>query len=471
MITKKIKVLMPAAEAAPFAKVGGLADVVGSLPKALKKLDVDIRLVLPLYGCIDRAKYKLKKIYSSLEIPSGMVMIKVDIWEANLPGTAIPVYFIDAPDYFKFKNVYVDNDNSERYLFFSLACIYILPIIKFFPDIIHCQDFHTAMITDIVKTRSYPFLENVKTIYTIHNLNYQGKSEIKALSTGNLNTESLKSLSRDAQNGDINFMAQGILNADLVTTVSPKYAKEINSNMFGAGLEKIIRKRKDNIAGVINGIDTELYNPATDKYIAKNYSIKSLDKKSDNKIILQKELKLTTDKNIPLIGFVSRLVWQKGVDLIDEKVFKLPAQFVFLGTGQKEYENYLLELAEKYPKKVSVNIKFDLKLAQMIYAGADMLLIPSRFEPCGLTQLIAMRYGTVPIVRSTGGLDDTVNSSTGFKFYGYKADELVTIIKKALKMYENKDIWRKYQINSAKQDFSWEKSAQEYIKLYIKIIK
>ncbi|MFC1678255.1 glycogen synthase, partial [Patescibacteria group bacterium] len=415
MPKKKIKVLMASAEIAPFAKVGGLADVVGSLPPALKKLDVDVRLIMPLYGSVDTKKYKLKKVYSDLEIPSGLVMIRVNIWQANLPGSTIPVYFIDAPEYFKYKSIYTPGSNAERYLFFSLALLYVLPIIKFQPDIIHCHDFHTALIPDIIKTSKLEYLRNLKTLYTIHNLNYQGKSELSVLSTGNLPADSLNSLTKDAQDGDINFMAQGILNADIINTVSKTYAKEITTSFHGAGLDKIIKKRKSDLFGVLNGIDIKFFNPKTDKYIKTNYSLSTLKNKQKNKLALQKLFGFWRDDNVPLISIISRLVWQKGLELIDEELIKLDAQFVFLGTGQKQYERQLKILARKYPMKVSAQIQFDIKLAQQIYAGSDIFLMPSRFEPCGLGQMIAMRYGTVPVVRATGGLADTVNTSLGLK--------------------------------------------------------
>lgn len=459
---------MASAEVAPFAKAGGLADVVGSLPPALKKLGCDIRLVMPLYGLINRKKYGLKKIYSNVEIYFGNGLVKINIWQAKLSGSNVIIYFIDAPKYFGKKEVYAGKNNAERFLFFSLASLYMLPNVKFKPDIIHCHDFHTALIPNLLKVSSYAYFKNIKTVFTIHNLNYQGKSEIEILSTGNLTKKSLRSLSKDAQDGDINFMVQGILNADIINTVSKTYAKEITTSFYGASIDNIIKKRKKDLYGVLNGIDVGFFNPATDKYIKQKYSVKTFDKKIINKLALQKKFGLPQDKNIALIGFVSRLVWQKGIELITEDAVKNSnCQFVILGTGQPQYEKYLTKLSKKYTDKFSAQIKFDIKLAQQIYAGADMFLMPSRFEPCGLGQMIAMRYGAPPIVRATGGLADTVSSRVGFSFKEFSADSLKRAIKRALNVYYNQPKkWRQLQANGMKKDFSWDKSAKEYLKIY-----
>jgi len=469
-IKNKPKILMVSAEVAPFAKVGGLADVAGSLPIALKKRGCNIRVAMPLYGSIDKKKYKLKKIYSDLEVPSGMMMIKVNIWQTILPNSKVIIYFIDAPEYFKYKEIYASGDNSERFLFFSLATLYSLGVIKFKPDIIHCHDSHTALIPDILKITNLQYLKNIKTLYTIHNFKYQGKANPIVLSTGNLTVESLKVLSKDAQDGDINFMVQGVLSADLVNTVSKTYAKEIATSFYGAGLEKIIRKRKKDLFGIENGIDVNFFNPVKDKFIKQKYSIKTLNKKQENKIALQKKLKLPQDKNIPLVGFVSRLAWQKGIELITNRFSRFNCQFVFLGTGQKEYEDQLLALAKKYPNQFSTNIKFNVELAQQIYASSDIFLMPSRYEPCGLGQMIAMRYGTIPVVRATGGLADTVDDKTGFSFNKFSKQEFFNTLKQALDVYyDNPKKWYKMQENCMKKDFSWNKSAKEYIKLYKKL--
>ncbi len=464
MRNKEIKILMASAEAAPFAKVGGLADIVGSLPGALKKLGCDVRVIIPLYGSVDRKKYKLKKTFSNVLILTNGRIVKVNLWQTNYHE--VKFYFIDYKKYFGNKKVYFGN-NAERFLFFSSVCLRILPVIKFKPDIIHCHDFHTAMITDLIKARNLSY----KTLYTIHNLNYQGKSEIEVLSSGNLAVDSLESLTKDAQDNDINFMTQGIINAGLVNTVSPTYSKEMATSVYGAGLEKIIKQNQSKISGILNGLDVDFFNPAADRNIKYKYSIKTLNNKIKNKLYLQKLLGLPADKNIALVGFISRLAWQKGIELIAEDLIEdSNCQFIFLGTGQKNYESYLKKLGRKYPDKVSARIEFDIKLAQMIYAGSDIFLMPSRFEPCGLGQMIAMRYGAVPIVRATGGLEDTVDEKVGFSFIDFSPEKLFQALKKALNIYYSKPKkWQKIQKNGMKRDFSWNKSAKEYLKLYSKL--
>ena len=495
MPKNKLKILMASAEIAPFAKVGGLADVVGSLPPALKKLGCDIRLIMPLYGSVNRKKYRLKKIGSDIEIYCGSGLAKINLWQTKLPGSNVTVYFIEAPKYFGAKEIYAKKNNAERFLFFSLASLYILPTVKFKPDVIHCHDSHIALIPNLLKISRYDYFKNIKTLFTIHNLNYQGKTEIEVLLTGNLTKNSLQSLTKDAQDGDINFMVQGVLNAGLINTVSPTYAKEITTSIYGASLDNIIKKRKNDLYGILNGIDIKFFNPSKDKFIKQKYSIRSLRKKTLNKLFLQKEFNLPENKNIALIGIISRLVWQKGFELIAEEIVKdLNCQFVILGTGQPKYENRLQKLTKKYPDKFSAQIKFDAKLAQQIYAGSDMFLMPSRFEPCGLGQMIAMRYGAVPVVRAVGGLADTVSDfkcrksdfrhsistgnkfqmsykANGFVFKKFDADSLYQALEKALFVYyENPQIWRQLQINGMKKDFSWDHSAKEYLKLYRKLV-
>lgn len=468
----QIKILMAAAEAAPFAKVGGLGDVVGSLPPALTGLGCDVRLIMPLYGSIDRKKYGLKKKISRIAICVNKHDRAIDIYEGRLPQTRVPAYFIEEPEYFGAKEVYTKKNNAERFLFFSLACLYTLPHLKFRPDIIHCHDFHTALIPDLLRAHNFSYYRDAKTVFTIHNLNYQGASGLEVLSTGGLSSRALKSLSRDARDGDINFMVQGVLGADAVTTVSPTYAAEITTRAYGADLDNILRLRKDGLAGIVNGIDTELFDPAKDKFIKKNYSASVLSDKTVNKLDLQKKLGLPVDAKIPLAGMITRLVSQKGLELIDEKCARLGCQFVFLGTGKRQYEDGLRKLARKYPDKFSAQITFDLRLAQEIYAGSDIFLMPSRFEPCGLGQMIAMRYGTVPVARATGGIADTVDGRTGFLFKNFAAGALRSCLNKALGTYRRQPrLWAKMQTAGMRKDFSWNKPAREYLKIYRRLLR
>jgi len=515
---------MSSAEVSPFAKVGGLADVVGSLPPALEKEGCEVKVIMPKYGLIDEKKYNLKKVKQRIKVASDDKERYVSFWKSKLPGSRVEVFFIGQNDYFGKKEVYFGN-NSERFLFFSLAVLNVIPHLNFKPDVIHCHDFHTALIPDLIKANPEKWGQ-YKTLYTIHNLNYQGKSDPEVLSTGNLTKNSLKSLSRDARDGNINFMVQGIIGADKVNTVSPTYAREIATHKYGAGLDKVIRQNKNKITGIINGIDTDYFDPRKDKNLKVNYSVKSLNKKRENKLYLQKKCGLPRDKDIPLVGLVSRLAWQKGLELIDEELIQLTeshlnprladrraplacpeqsrrvkgrrnqvlplnkedknqvlplnkgelegvrgCQFVFLGTGEKKYEERLKKLAQKYPDKVSANIMFDLKFAQQIYAGADIFLMPSRFEPCGLGQMIAMRYGTIPVARATGGLADTVDENVGFKFKEFKAKPLKDTLDKALNIYHKEPKkWKKMQKTAMKKDFSWQNSADKYIEVYKKIL-
>ncbi len=486
MINKKLKILIAAAEAAPMAKVGGLADVVGSLPKALTELNLDVRVIIPFYGAIDRNKYQIKLIKQNIKVG----VESANLWQTNLPSSTVPVYLIEH-GFFKAKEIYSNAladspTDMEKFIFFSRTILESIKAINFTPDVIHLNDWHTAAVATLLKTdyKTDPFFKQTKTLYTIHNLANQGKTKTK-----NPVKSALRNPDFSGLFNVVNYMAEGILNADLVNTVSPTYAKEILTKEYGAGLEKILFRRKKQLFGILNGIDTDFFNPRTDKLIKYNYSAQALEKKAADKEGLQRQLGLTPDKNTALIGLVTRFVRQKGVELITEKFvgaiheLPLPCQFAILGTGEKKYENALLGLAKKFPDKFNAQIKFDEKLAHQIYAASDIFLVPSRFEPCGLTQLIAMRYGSVPVVRSTGGLKDTITNyelritnlikkPTGFTFKNFNSIEFYKTIERALKIYyEKPKIWRQLQLNGMKQDFSWGKSALEYLKLYKKLIK
>jgi starch synthase len=450
MGNNKLKILIATAEVAPIAKVGGLGDVIGALPKALKKLSLDARIIMPFYGLIDKNKYNIKIIKPNIKIGAN----SINLWQADLPASTVPVYLIEH-SFFKGKEIYSTaladgSRNMEKFVFFSQTILESIKAINFKPDVIHLNDWHTAAVATLLKTshKTDRFFKQTKTLYTIHNLANQGII------------------------GPKNYMAEGILNADLINTVSPTYAKEILTKEYSSGLKNILIGRKKQLYGILNGIDTGFFNPATDKLISQNYSLKNLKKKTANKLALQKKLGLPINKNVALVGLVSRLVWQKGLDLITENFSRLNCQFVFLGTGQAEYKQQLLNLSKKFPRQFNARIKFDEKLAHLIYAGADIFLMPSRFEPCGLGQMIAMRYATVPLVRATGGLADTVNNKTGFIFKKYSSEELYKTINKVLAVfYKNKKFWLRLKINGMKYDSSWNKPASEYLKLYKKLIK
>lgn len=449
MKNNKLKILIAAAEIAPIAKVGGLGDVIGALPKALAKLNLDARVIIPFYGAIDKNKYKIKLIGRNIKIGDA----PINLWLTKIPNSTVLVYLIEHNNFYG-KEIYstalADGPTDmEKYAFFSRAILESIKVIGFKPDVIHLNDWHTAEVARLLKNeyKTDSFFKQAKTLYTIHNLANQGLNNGK------------------------NYMAEGILNADLINTVSPTYAKEILTKEYGAGLENILIKRKKQLYGILNGIDTDFFNPRTDKLIKFNYSADSLSGKTANKAELQRRYGLPQEKNTALAGLVTRFVAQKGINLITEKFSGLNCQFVFLGTGEKRLEQALLNLSKKYPDKFKVIIKFDEKLAHQIYAASDIFLVPSKFEPCGLTQMIAMRYGTVPLVRATGGLADTVNNKNGFSFKKYSSEELYKTIDKALAVfYKNKKLWQRLKVNGLKYNFSWSNPAREYLKLYKKLL-
>lgn len=504
MVKKVIKVLYLSAEVAPLAKVGGLGDVAGSLPPALAKLGVDIRVCLPFYGFIDNKKFKITKVIGSINVETRQgASLPVELWETLLPGTAVPVYFIKH-QYFQYDKIYLgkrvrvknrfdqDLTDIKRFTFFTEAALQAMMKIDFQPDIIHTNDWHTSLVADLLRNRnqSNEFYQKTKILYTIHNLANQGIADPAIVEFSGFDKNCLV-IKEDLKNGDLNFMVQGILTSDILNTVSPTYAREILTKEYGAGLDHILRQRQKDLFGVLNGVDTEFYNPAIDKLITKKYSLKSLVSKRQNKVALQKRLGLPVDEDKALVGIVSRLVWQKGFGLINEDIKMLNCQIVILGTGEKEIEQDLVLLQKKLPKQLSVQIKFDEALAHLIYAGADIFLMPSRYEPCGLGQMIAMRYGTVPVAHAVGGLKDTVKNfqfpiinyqlspkfknkkieANGFCFEKLTADELLKTLQKALTIYyEQPKIWRELQASGMRKNFSWQKSAQEYLKLYHKLV-
>lgn len=464
-----MKILFIASECAPIAKVGGLADVIGSLPQALKKEQVDVAVAIPFYGAIKPDKnFKLFKKNFSLNFGGQKELF--DLWQISING--FPLFLIKNNKFFR-GGIYLEEDASSggsekeaaRFLFLSAAGIEMAKFLNV--DVLHCHDWHTALVPYLIKKEHL----SIKTILTIHNLEYQGI----------YSTIIVNQLLGTDFSEEINCLRLGILNADLITTVSPNYAKEILTKEFGAGLEKSLRERENLLVGILNGIDVEKFDPKSDSALQKNYSIENLGDKAENKAFLQNRCFKKTDLQIPVLGIVSRLADQKGFDLIIEifdSLIKESLQIVLLGQGADNYGKFFREMAAKFPQKVFAKIGFDSKLAQQIYGGADMFLMPSRFEPCGLGQMIAMRYGTVPIARAVGGLKDTVENArtqdgqaqgTGFLFEKYDAPEFLKATREALETFKNKIIWKQIQINGMKKDFSWEKSAKIYISLYEKL--
>jgi starch synthase len=461
-----MKVIFIAAECAPMAKVGGLADVVNSLPKTLKKLGLDVSIVLPFYEIISREDENLELFKKDVIVDFEKEKKKFDLYKTLLPESDVPLLLIDNKEYFKGEGVYTSEDASsdgtrreaKRFFFLSMAGIKVAQILE--ANIIHCHDWHTATIPYILKERG----EKISNLLTIHNLGYQGiysKEIVNNLLETNFDQE-------------VNSLKVGIQNTDLISTVSPTYAKEILTSEYGFGLEQELKKRESDLLGIINGLDVEYWSPENDLNIQSNYSYSNIKKKKDNKEFLQEKFFKKSNKTIPLIGMVSRIADQKGFDLI-EKIFdslmKENVQLVILGKGMKKYEEFLLKMTDKYPDKIGLETTFNEELAHQIYAGSDMFLMPSFFEPCGLGQLIAMRYGSVPIARETGGLKDTVMSlETGFTFKEYESEKFFGAIKKALITFKDKKTWERIQLNGMKKDFSWEKSAKEYLKIYDKLI-
>lgn len=472
----KMKVLFIASECSPVAKVGGLADVVGSLPKALKSLGVDVSVVLPFYQVIKINKKDLKLVKKNVSVIFEGKKQLFNLYKTSLPKSKVPFFLIENKKYFPGNYVYPEADASSggteqevsRFLFLSRAGIKVAEVIG--ANIIHCHDWHTALIPYLIKKEG----SEIKTLLTIHNLGYQGIYPIKLVNT---------LLGTTFSKNEVNCIKLGILTADFINTVSPSYAQEILTPKYGFKLEKYLRKRKKDLMGILNGLDSNQFNPETDPYLKKNYSARNIKDKVHNKIYLQKRCFKSKNPEIPILGIISRLADQKGIDLIEDlfgPLMKKNLQFILLGKGSKKYEVFFRKAAKSFSKKCFVKIGFDEKLAHQIYGGIDIFLMPSLFEPCGLGQQIAMKYGTVPVATAVGGIKDTVSplrvkkgkvKGTGFLFTKHNKKAFFKTIKSALSFYEKKDVWKQIQINGMKQDFSWEKFAKKYKVLYQKILK
>ncbi len=474
-------------EVYPFAKVGGLADVVGALPKYLEKEGIEVNIFMPLHTKVKENAEKFGYVIEpmtadeTLEVPFVRTQEKFGISKAKIPGTKnATCYFISNKYYFSAKEVYEGPDLAEQAIFFSVAVIEAMKKLDISYDVVHINDWQTALIPVYLKTlyRDDPFYSKTATVLTIHNLGYQGKFEPKYMVFAGL-PEYLFNIDGIEFYGNINFLKGGILFSDVINTVSPTYASEIQTKEYGEKLDGVLRLRSSDLYGILNGIDYDEYNPETDKRIYVNYNLETIHVKKENKRKLQEELGLP-QKDVPMIGMINRLVDQKGLDIMAEimdYVSLFDLQFVLLGTGDKVYEDMFKKLGEKYPEKYSINIKFDIILAQKIYASCDIFLMPSRYEPCGLGQMYSLRYGTIPIVRYTGGLADTVKEynpetqeGNGFGFYGVDSAHLLKAIAKAIYFYGEKDHWKKIIENAMTTDVSWENSIKEYIKLYQRAI-
>ena len=472
-----MKVCFIAAEAAPFVKVGGLGDVIGSLPKALRELGVDARVILPLYSSIDRERFGLKyKAYQFVDL--GWRHSYCGIFETEVDG--VPCYFVDNEQYFNRDSIYGQIDDGERFAFFSKAALEILPALDFKPDVVNVNDWHTALSViylDVLKSREAEFYKDMKSVLSIHNIEFQGR--FNPYEMGNLFGLENKYFDALIYNGDVNLLKGAIQLADRVNTVSETYAREILDPYFSYGLDKILTVEQGKLRGILNGIDVDKFNPKTDPMIPVNYDLKKFEDKVQNKLAFQKEMDLEVNADIPLIGMVTRLTHQKGIDLIlqaSEEILKTGAQLVILGTGDAHYESALRSLEHYRHDRVRSILLFSNEMSAKIYAASDLFLMPSKTEPCGLSQLISMRYGTVPVVHRVGGLRDTVIPFTGvegngFTFESFQAGDMMDAIYRAVTcFYQSPDEWKQIIKNNLQKDVSWEQSAKKYLDLYHEVV-
>jgi len=475
-ITKKQKIIFLGSEAAPFIATGGLADVLGSLPKELaKNKNLDISVILPLYSNIS-SEYKAKfKFLTNFNVSLAWRWQYAGVFYYKYKG--VKFYFIDNEYYFKRDgNIYGFYDDGERFAFFSRAALDTISKLDIYPDILHCNDWQTASAILYLKGMYYgdEKYRNIKTVFTIHNIEYQGYFGMDTYESLFGFTSVMKNFVEF--NGQVNLMKGAIEMTDIVSTVSPTYAEEIKLPYFAHGLENIINNNAQKLSGILNGIDIDYYNPETDKCLFKNYSHKDVSGKAVCKAELQKMLSLPVKENVPIIAIISRLVSHKGLDLVRqvlESLLSQDIQIVILGKGEIGYENYFTHISHTYQGKCATIIAYNQDLSRKIYSGADIFLMPSKSEPCGLSQMIASRYGTVPVVRETGGLNDSIKPYTGrtgngFTFAEYNAHDMHYVINEAIKTYHDKEAWATLQNRAMTTDFSWNNQAEEYIKLYNK---
>ncbi|MEY8746144.1 glycogen synthase GlgA [Paenibacillus tundrae] len=471
-----MNILFAAAEAHPFIKTGGLADVIGALPQALQKAGADVRVILPKYkGIPDEYKEAMRPVIVT-DVPLGWRRQYCGIEMMEYEG--IPVYFVDNEYYFGRDGVYGYMDDGERFAFFNRAVLEVLPLLEFKPDVLHTHDWHAGMIPLLLQAHYAhdAFYSEIRTVFTIHNLLYQGVFPHSLFSDLLELDDRYFTMDGVEYYGNVNFLKAGIVYADHVTTVSPTYAQEVQTSHYGYGLDGLLSSLGNRFSGIVNGIDTNSYNPATDNKIAVKYRT-SLSKKIENKVELQKELGLPVRPDVPLMVMVTRLVDSKGLDLVcrvlDELLYYDDIQFAVLGTGESDYEHWFREAANRFPLKMSAQITFNDGLSRRFYAGSDLFLMPSRFEPCGISQLLALRYGSIPLVRETGGLNDTVQSyneftgeGNGFSFTNFNAHDMMNTIRRAQEFYREKQHWKTIVKNAMSGDYSWDVSAEEYMDIY-----
>jgi len=481
-----MKILFAASEMVPFSKTGGLADVAGALTKALSRQGHEVSAVVPLYSATKRKGFSAEEIDCMLSAPISNREEYGEVFRA-VTEDGVTVYFIGKAAYYDREELYgtskgAYSDNAERFIFFSKAVIELCRALDLRPDIIHCNDWQTGLVPVFLKTffNDHPLFENTGTLFTIHNIAYQGLFWHLDMHLTNLPWD-LFTPDGIEFHGKINLLKAGIVGADILSTVSPRYAEEIQTPEFGAGLEGVLEKRSDRLFGVLNGVDYDTWNPEIDKHIAANYGPSDISGKARCKADLLDQFGLPQIDGAPLLGIVSRLADQKGFDIlapIIDAIVGEDVQLVLLGTGEEKYHELFETMSKKYPDRVGVKLGFSNDLAHKIEAGADIFLMPSRYEPCGLNQMYSLKYGTVPLVRATGGLDDTIvdyadsssSSGNGFKFAKYSSSALMEKLRQARKLYADKTQWSRIMQNGMACDFSWTASAQRYVKLYEKAV-
>lgn len=482
-----LRVLFVTPEAVPFAKTGGLADVAGALPKYLHPLGCQLKLVMPYYRMVRKTGLPIRPLAEEMEVTVGGESLSVDLYQGQL-DQEIPVYFIGREEFYDREYLYSTPkgdyfDNLERFVFFSKATLQLCRTLGFSPDIIHHHEWQTGLIPAYIRSiyREDPLFARTAIVFTIHNIAYQGlfrkeKFWLTGLPQEMYNPEGIEFWER------INLMKAGVIYADAINTVSQKYSEEIQTPEFGYGLEGVLRKKKEDLYGILNGVDYQEWDPSQDAHLVARYDLKNLSGKRACKKDLLKEFNLPPSlEKVPLLGMISRLADQKGFDLLAEileELFSLDIGFVLLGTGEQKYHDLFQQVARQYPQKAGMRIAYDDRLAHKIEAGADLFLMPSKYEPCGLNQIYSLRYGTIPVVRATGGLDDTIvhydpatGTGNGFKFSRYDAKEFLNQIKTAIRFFYQPKHWKQLLQNAMTADFSWQRSAEAYLRLYRQALK
>jgi len=482
-----MKILLASSEVHPYSKTGGLADMIGALGKALAQAGHQVGVVTPLYRGIKERFPGIRRVDWNIDLPLGAKRVQAELWSLN-PAERLTIYFVHQPAYFDRAGLYNENgadyaDNSERFIFFSKCVAHLARYLPWRPEIVHVNDWQTGLVPAMVlhQSRGEGWGNPPPVCLTIHNLAYQGWFPRSAYDLTNLSHDYLRADGAEQHFGQLNCLRAGIAFADVITTVSPRYAREITTEEFGEGLDWLLRKRQSRLFGILNGVDYDEWNTTRNPFLKHKYSVTRLAGKRVNKAALQKDMNLPVKPNTPLFGTITRLTEQKGISIelgALEEMLNADIQFILLGSGGADYERAFQHLAQRFPYKAAARIGYDQELSHRIEAGCDFYLMPSRFEPCGLNQMYSLRYGTIPIVRATGGLDDTIvdastesRKATGIKFATYSAPALAKAIRKSLVIYQNAKLLQLYRRNGMIADFSWNRTVAEYEKIYASVLK